>query len=164
VDLSPFYETTATLSPILLAGTALAYSARTPPRTVLGNLAFGSFVLVPPLIATWYSLQVLAGFASAETWRLPVLVLLGLQLLTGLSGTGGFVRTDKEDAALIRQRRRERRERQREERRKRHQPHSQPHKPAPTGPHPMQPATGDGGAEQAKRDGGPPAATPAGHS
>jgi hypothetical protein len=130
VDLSPFYETTATLSPVLLGGTAFAYRHRPPPRTRLGSAAFGILVLIPPLVVTLYSLSVLAGFSSAETWRAPVLGLLFLQLITGMAGLGEFVVADKEQRALIARVRKARREQCRLERR---QPHSQPHKPERTG-------------------------------
>jgi hypothetical protein len=127
VDLSPFYETTATLSPVLLGGTALAYRHRRPPRTWLGSSAFGIFVLIPPLVVTLYSLSVLAGYSSAETWRAPVLGLLFLQLITGMAGLGEFVVADKDQRALIARVGKERREQRRLERR-------QPHKPQRTGP------------------------------
>jgi hypothetical protein len=130
-DLGPFYETTATLSPILLAGTALAFSVRGAPTTRVGQLAVGLFVLGPPTVVTWASVHVLAGYSSPEEWRGPVLILLAVQMFTGLAGTAGFALPGKEDRAVLADLRRERRE---ERRSRRRQPHSQPHKPEQTGP------------------------------
>lgn len=143
MDLSVFFQTTATLAPVLLAGTALAYRNKRPPRTRWGLLAFAVFLIIPPVVVLYYSLCVLAGFASAETWRLPVLLLLMAQLLTGLGGTADLVLLDKGDRALVKQALKDAREQHRADRaegrdlRRAHgrQPHSQPHKPAPTAPH-----------------------------
>lgn len=164
MDLGPFYETTATLSPLLLAGTAAAYSLRRPPRTPVGSAAFAVFVLLPPLLVIWFSLMVLAGVHAADVMRVPVLVLLGLQLLSGVTGTAGFVRVDKEDAALVRQARREHRERLREQRRQRRRPHRQPHKPDRTPPDEAAQTTAPDGPPRTEPDQTEPGATPARHS
>ena len=58
----------------------------------------GLLLVCPPIIVTWYSLRVLAGFSSAETWRMPILVLLYVQLLTGIIGIGGYVYVGEVDA------------------------------------------------------------------
>jgi hypothetical protein len=119
---------------------------------------------VPPLLVTWFSLQVLSGFASPETWRVPVLVLLGVQLLAGLGGTGGFVVGDSEQAALIRRSRRGHREERRAQRRQRRQPHNQPHKPDVTRPNEAQ-QNGPGDAQdRTEPDQTEPGATAERHS
>jgi hypothetical protein len=133
MDLAVYYQTAATISPILLGGTASAFSGRRPDRTYLGRTAFSVLLVVPPFVVTLFSLGVLAGLNSAETWRLPVYLLLGLQLLLGLGGVGNFVFTTKEQREqLARGDRWWRKEKRR--RRRAQQPHSQPHKPEPTGP------------------------------
>jgi hypothetical protein len=161
MDLSGYFQTTATLSPVLLGGTVLALRHRPPPRTRVGSAAFGILVLIPPLVVTLYSLTVLAGFSSAETWRAPVLGLLMVQLITGMAGLGEFVVADKDQRALIAQVRKERREQRRSERR---QPHSQPHKPERTGPNATTPPERPDGPTCTKPDLDEPDATAVRHS
>ncbi len=90
MDLPVFFQTAATVSPILLGGTVLALSRLPRPRTLWRERLRTLFVLVPPLVVTMWSLSVLAGESSPETWRAPVFWLLELQVVTGLGGLAGL--------------------------------------------------------------------------
>jgi hypothetical protein len=132
MDLPVFYQTAATVSPLLLGGTVLAFSTWPRPRVAWKARLRAALLFLPPLVVTLWSLRVLAGEASPETWRLPVLYLLTIQVLTGIVGLADLGFATKEQKRLIqgwfrlqaKERRRERRQ---------SQPHNQPHKPERTG-------------------------------
>lgn len=133
MDLPVFYQTAATISPILLGGTVLAFSRWPRPRRQWRERVRILFLVLPPLFVTLWSVRVLAGESQPETWRLPVLWLLQLQMLTGLAGLAGLgFATRSQHRSLTTAWRLKDKERRRERRLARS--HNQPHEPDRTGP------------------------------
>jgi hypothetical protein len=128
MDLPVFFQTAATISPILLGGTVLAFRRWPRPRRQWRERLRILFLFLPPLVVTLWSVRVLAGESQPETWRLPVLWLLQVQMLTGLAGLAGLgfaTRSQKRSlAAAWRLRDKERRRERRLA-----QPNNQPHRP-----------------------------------
>jgi hypothetical protein len=127
VDLSGYFQTTATLAPVLLVGVGLLNPYVTPVRTwrQLGGRVLRR--VVPPFLVVVLSLSALAWSWPdyALSWlKWIVFYLLALQMASGLMGTAGAHPGDIPTPRWL----------ERLLDRRNPQPHSQPHKPEPTGP------------------------------
>ena len=141
MDLPTFYETAATVTLVLAAGTALAHRYKPIPRSRRGHAFYGLSLVLPPVTVVYLALAALAGLVDAQLYRLPVFLLVMFQLISGVAGTADMVRVKDEDREMVRAALRvseERHRREKAERRKHRRswwrPHSQPHKPQRTAP------------------------------
>lgn len=140
MDLSGYFQTTATLAPILAVSCILYYRTAPPPKTRNRARLREAGVYVPAAAVTLTSVGALGGIypeSRVHVWI--VFIVLWFQVMFGLLGMVA-------DAGAA------------------PQPHKQPHKPEPTGPDPTQPTNGHSGSEQAKQDETAPEQTATRHS